>query len=223
MLTTPPVPRAYAPPLSPDLVVLHVDDDLLVLDKPSGLLTVPGKSADLADCLIARAEVRFPGARIVHRLDMDTSGVIVLARNRHAHRHLGLQFERRHVSKHYEARVWGHLVADCGTIDLPLACDWPNRPRQHIDPAGGRHARTDWRVMGRDGATTRLRLEPLTGRSHQLRVHMLTLGHPILGDPLYAHRAALKAAERLQLHAASLTIRHPSGGRPCHFVSPCPF
>lgn len=223
MLSRPPAPRPYAPPRSPVLTVVHADDDILVLDKPSGLLTVPGKSEDLADCLMARAQARFPDARIVHRLDMDTSGIIVLALTPHAHRHLGLQFERRHVFKHYEARVWGHMAADCGTIDLPLACDWPNRPRQHVDPLGGRRARTDWSVIGREPDSTRLRLDPLTGRSHQLRVHMLSLGHPILGDPLYAQEEALRAAGRLQLHAASLAIRHPTGGRRCRFTSPCPF
>jgi tRNA pseudouridine32 synthase/23S rRNA pseudouridine746 synthase len=224
MLATPPAPRVYAPPTAPFLAVVHADDDILVLDKPCGLLTVPGKSAELADCVASRAAARHPGARIVHRLDMDTSGLLVLAMNPAAHRHLGLQFERRHVNKTYVARVAGHLRADAGTIDLPLSCDWPNRPRQMVDHESGRGAVTHYQVMERaaDG-TTRVQLSPVTGRSHQLRVHMLALGHPILGDPLYATGTALTAADRLQLHAATLEIRHPVGGARLRFDAPAPF
>lgn len=222
-LDTPPAPRPYDPPREPYLTVLHADDDILVLDKPSGLLSVPGKAETHADCLAARAATRFPGARIVHRLDMDTSGVIVLARTAAAHRHLGLQFERRHVEKVYLARVWGRMAAEAGIVNRPLRCDWPNRPRQIVDHDAGRAARTDWAVLSRDGDTTRVRLAPHTGRSHQLRVHMLSLGHPILGDPLYAPADALAAAPRLQLHAARLVLRHPDGGRRLIFDAPCPF
>jgi tRNA pseudouridine32 synthase/23S rRNA pseudouridine746 synthase len=218
----------YAPPENPRLSVLHHDDDILVLAKPSGLLSVPGKSADLADCLERRAVERFPTATMVHRLDRDTSGVQVLALNAKAHRHLGLQFERRKVRKAYVARVWGHVAADAGRIDLPLVCDWPNRPKQMVDHEHGRPAQTDWQVVERgetpDGMpVTRLALTPLTGRSHQLRVHLLSLGHPILGDRLYAHDAAFAAADRLQLHAASLTLHHPADGRICTFEDPCLF
>jgi tRNA pseudouridine32 synthase/23S rRNA pseudouridine746 synthase len=218
----------YAPPQDPRLSVLHHDGDIIVLAKPSGLLSVPGKTQDLADCLERRATERFPMATMVHRLDRDTSGVQVLANNRKAHRHLGLQFERRKVRKAYEARVWGHVGEDEGRIDLPLICDWPNRPKQMVDHESGKPAQTDWRVLERgqtpDGdAVTRLALYPLTGRSHQLRVHLLSLGHPILGDRLYAHSQALAAAGRLQLHAGSLTLHHPADGRICTFVDPCPF
>ena len=218
----------YAPPRDPWLSVLYADDDILVLAKPSGLLSVPGKSEDLVDCLERRATERFPMATMVHRLDRDTSGVQVLANNRKAHRHLGLQFERRKVRKAYEARVWGHVMADEGRIDLPLICDWPNRPKQMIDHDRGKPAQTDWRVLERGktpggDAVTRLALYPLTGRSHQLRVHLLSLGHPILGDRLYAQGPALSAADRLQLHAGSLTLHHPADGRICTFEDPCPF
>ncbi|WP_339947772.1 RluA family pseudouridine synthase [uncultured Albimonas sp.] len=218
-------PLRYEPP--PGLPVIHVDDQLLAVDKPSGLLTVPGREAELADCVAARAEAAYPGARIVHRLDMDTSGVLVLARTPHAQRHLGLQFERRHAAKLYEAIVAGQPQADAGTVDLPLATDWPQRPRQRPDPAG-RRAVTDWEVIERlaepapDGAA-RLALRPLTGRSHQLRAHLLWLGHPILGDALYADDGVFAAAPRLMLHARKLDLRHPVGGAPLQLEAPCPF
>ncbi|MFQ5624312.1 MAG: RluA family pseudouridine synthase, partial [Paracoccaceae bacterium] len=174
----------YDPPAGP-LAVLYRDDDLLVLDKPAGLLSVPGKAAEHRDCLENRARAAFPDTLLVHRLDMDTSGVMVFALNRAAQRHLGLQFERRHVRKTYLARVWGDVTGDSGTVDLPLKNDWPNRPRQTVSE-DGRMARTDWRVIAREEEETRVELTPLTGRSHQLRVHMAALGHPILGDRFYA-------------------------------------
>ncbi len=196
---------------------------MLVIDKPSGLLSVPGKAVEHRDCLESRAREAYQQCRIVHRLDMDTSGILVLAMNAKAHRHLGLQFERRHVKKTYIARVWGHVEDDEGTIDLPLICDWPNRPRQMVDHQIGKPSQTSWRVLSRAEHSTRLELTPLTGRSHQLRVHLLSLGHPILGDNIYADQQALIAADRLQLHAQSLSLFHPADGRVCDFVSPCPF
>ena len=213
----------YNPPVEPYLSILYQDDELLVLDKPSGLLTVPGKAPEHGDCLERRAQVTYPQCRIVHRLDMDTSGVLVLAMNAKAHRHLGLQFERRHVKKSYIARVWGQVENDSGTIDLPLICDWPNRPRQMVDHERGKPSQTDWQVLSRHEDSTKLELTPLTGRSHQLRVHMLSLGHPVLGDNIYAHQQALSAADRLQLHAQKLTLFHPVGGKTLEFVSECPF
>jgi tRNA pseudouridine32 synthase/23S rRNA pseudouridine746 synthase len=218
-----PAPFHYAPPTDPHLTVLHRDDDLLVLSKPSGLLTVPGKEAALADCLETRARDADPEALLVHRLDRDTSGIVLMARNRKAQRHLGLQFERRMTQKIYIARVWGRVMGESGCVDAALSCDWPNRPQQMIDNENGRPAQTEWNVMDREAMSTRLMLRPLTGRSHQLRVHMLSLGHPVLGDNFYAHDEALKAADRLQLHAAELTIRHPADGRFCTFHDPCPF
>ncbi|RMH48664.1 MAG: RluA family pseudouridine synthase [Alphaproteobacteria bacterium] len=211
----------YAPPNTP-LRVVHRDHHLLVVDKPAGLLSVPGKGARLADCLLSRVQAAFPEALLVHRLDRDTSGVIVFALTREAQRHLGLQFERRHTKKVYVARVWGRLEPKEGVVDLPLAVDWPNRPRQKVDHERGRPATTKWRVVRHEDEATRVRLYPVTGRSHQLRVHMLSLGHPILGDPLYAEGPA-RQAPRLMLHAESLRIRHPDGGRGMTFSAPCPF
>jgi tRNA pseudouridine32 synthase / 23S rRNA pseudouridine746 synthase len=205
------------------LHVLHEDAHILVLDKPSGLLAVPAKPPGPQDCLHARAVAAFPDALLIHRLDMETSGVTVFARSRLAQRHLNWQFERRQVRKTYVARVAGRVEGDVGRIDLPLIADWPNRPRQMVCHQRGRTAVTDWRVLTREPAATRLELHPLTGRSHQLRVHCRSLGHPILGDPFYADPAALVAAPRLQLHAAALAFRHPDGGAWVEFASPVPF
>ena len=213
-------PFDYRPPREPWLSPLHVDDDLLVLDKPAGLLTVRGRTPDLADCLARRASERWPGVRIVHRLDMATSGVIVLARHPKAQRHLGRQFEKRRTEKLYIARVAGEVEGESGSVDLPLRCDWPNRPLQMVCHEHGRAARTDWRVLAREPGATRLALMPLTGRSHQLRVHMLALGHPILGDGFYGDEGS---APRLQLHAETLRLRHPAGGAWHEFSAPCPF
>lgn len=212
----------YAPPDLP-LTILHHDAELLLVDKPSGLLSVPGKGAHLADCLLARVQAVFADALLVHRLDLETSGVMVFAMTPHAQRHLGLQFEKRRTRKTYIARVWGDVVGDEGEIDLPIAVDWPNRPRQKVDHDAGRSAHTGWKVIRRDGVSTRMRLTPTTGRSHQLRVHMLSLGHPILGDRLYADGAALAAEDRLQLHAETLRLRHPDGGKGMTFRAKCPF
>lgn len=211
----------YAPPPG-DPEVIHADDHLLVVNKPEGLLSVPGKGAEKADCLIARLMRRFPRVLLVHRLDTDTSGVMVFARTSAAQVSLAGQFERRETAKDYVARVWGRVEADSGTVDLPLTVDWPNRPRQHVNHATGRPAVTDWQVLARDGHETRMRLMPRTGRSHQLRVHMAEMGHPILGDPLYAHAQAA-AHPRLMLHAERLAFRHPSHGETVAFTAPPPF
>lgn len=213
----------YDPPLAPWLTILHVDDDILVLAKQYGLLCVAGKPAEHGDCLESRARAEYANARIVHRLDRETSGVVIMAMNPKAHRHLGLQFERRKIRKRYVARVWGRMKDDRGIVDQPLSCDWPNRPKQMINLENGRPAQTEWEVLAREENATRLLLSPLTGRSHQLRVHMLSLGHPILGDGFYATGPALAAAKRLQLHAESLTLHHPSDGTLRTFTEPCPF
>jgi tRNA pseudouridine32 synthase/23S rRNA pseudouridine746 synthase len=212
----------YRPPQVP-LRILHADARLLVLDKPAGLLSVPGKEPGREDCLLARLRAVHPEALLVHRLDCDTSGVMVFARDRAAQGHLAKQFERRMTEKAYEARLAGRLEPACGRVDLPLATDWPNRPRQRVDHDRGRPAQTEWTVIAHEGDTTRVRLRPLTGRSHQLRVHMLSLGHPILGDPIYAEGAARDGWPRMMLHAEALTLRHPEGGRSVTFASPCPF
>lgn len=211
----------YSPPQDP-LVVLHHDHELLLVDKPSGLLSVPGKGEHLADCLIERVLTVFPDALLVHRLDRDTSGVMVFAMTRHAQRHLNLQFEKRQVKKTYVARVFGRIEERQGTVDLPLIVDWPNRPLQHVDHENGKPSVTDWKVVKYEDHATRVRLFPQTGRSHQLRVHMLEIGHPILGDPFYATGDALDAP-RLMLHAESLRLNHPDGGKGMTFKAKCPF
>lgn len=211
----------YTPPTDP-LVVLHEDHELLFVDKPTGLLSVPGKGAHLADCLLTRVQEAFPTALLVHRLDRDTSGVMVFALTPHAQRHLGLQFEKRQLKKSYIARVAGRLEPNTGTVDLPLIVDWPNRPRQKVCHETGRAAQTDWRVLRATDEETRVRLLPKTGRSHQLRVHMLALGHPILGDPFYASGAARDHA-RLMLHAEELRLRHPDGGKGVKIRAKSPF
>ncbi len=218
-----PASFVYDPPVDPYLQVLHRDEELLVVDKPSGLLSVPGKAAEHSDCLESRAQAAWPEARIVHRLDMDTSGVMVLAMNPAAHRHLGLQFERRKTRKSYIAEVWGLMSADEGEVDLPLICDWPNRPKQMVSFEHGKPALTRWQVLERRERTTRVRLFPHTGRSHQLRVHMLSLGHPIIGDRFYAQGEALTASKRLALHAESLEMHHPANGERVAFQAGCPF
>jgi tRNA pseudouridine32 synthase / 23S rRNA pseudouridine746 synthase len=211
----------YSPPQDP-LVVLHEDAEVLLVDKPAGLLSVPGKGPHLADCLIARVQAVFPDALLVHRLDRDTSGVMIFALTPYAQRHLGLQFEKRMTRKTYVARVWGVPEEKNGTIDLPLIVDWPNRPRQMVCHDTGKSAQTDWRLLKNEGTTARVRLSPKTGRSHQLRVHMLSLGHPILGDPFYATGDALNFP-RMMLHSEELRFNHPQGGHSTKIRSKAPF
>lgn len=213
----------YSPPTEPWLDVLHQDEDLLVLNKPSGLLSVPGKHPDHKDCLQSRAVAEFPTATTIHRLDMETSGVMVMALNRDAHAHVGKQFERRKTQKTYIARLHGHLSENKGEIELPLICDWPNRPRQMVDHERGKHALTRFEVINREDNATRVAFYPVTGRSHQLRVHALAIGHPILGDSLYGCDTSRSAANRLQLHAKSLTLFHPSSGAEVTFEAPIVF
>ena len=188
------------------LTLVHLDAHLLVVDKPAGLLCVPGRGPDKADCLASRVMARWPDARVVHRLDMATSGLVVFARGLAMQRQLSIAFAERRVHKVYQAVVAGLLTEDAGEIDLPLAADWPNRPRQHIELANGKPSLTRWQVISRDKHTgsTRLRLTPVTGRSHQLRVHLAAIGHPVLGDALYAPPAWAAAAPRLLLHACVL-------------------
>jgi tRNA pseudouridine32 synthase/23S rRNA pseudouridine746 synthase len=205
---------------------LHVDDALFVFDKPAGMLAVPGRGAAKADSLARRALAVDAEARVVHRLDMATSGLMLLARGAPAQRALNRAFAERKVTKRYIAVVTGRLAAEPGAwqaIDLPLACDWPNRPRQRVDPAHGKASLTRFRVLGHDAAagTTRLELEPVTGRSHHLRVHLLAIGHAIVGDALYAPDEA--GRPRLLLHATRLALAHPFTGAPLAFTSAPPF
>lgn len=212
----------YAPAKDP-LRILHQDADLLVIDKPSGLLSVPGKAREHADCVESRLRAVFPETLLVHRLDMDTSGVMVFAANAHAQRHLGLQFEKRQLSKTYEALVWGRPEANTGLANAPMIVDWPNRPLQKVCHDTGKSAETEWQVLARGEDHSRMRLRPKTGRSHQLRVHMAHLGHPILGDRFYARGPALAARSRLCLHASEISLRHPNGGDWITFCSDVPF
>lgn len=211
-----------------DLIVIHQDADLLVLDKPAGLLSVPGRGLDKQDCLSARVQALFPDALVVHRLDMATSGLMLFARSPAAQRDLSRAFAERRVGKRYVAMVAGDLASPAqtwGVIDLPIAVDWPRRPLRKIDHQLGKASVTRWRVAARcaDRGTTRLELEPETGRSHQLRVHLQALGHPILGDSLYGTPESQAMAERLLLHATRLAFRHPISDQALHFASTAEF
>ena len=211
------------PPLPP-LVIVHADDALVAIDKPAGLLSVPGRGADKADCAVSRVQAQFPDAQTVHRLDMATSGLLLFARGAAMQRAFSVLFENRDVVKHYEAVVDGIVEQDEGEIDLPLLADWPQRPRQKVDHLHGKPSLTRYRVLHRDPATrtTRLALQPLTGRTHQLRVHMLAIGHPIAGDALYA-TAEMPTASRLMLHATRLELRHPLTSQALVLTSKPPF
>jgi tRNA pseudouridine32 synthase / 23S rRNA pseudouridine746 synthase len=217
----------YNPPAQTALPVVYVDDAMLVLNKPAGLLTVPGRGEAKQDCLSKRAQEVYPEALIVHRLDRDTSGLVVMARGLQAQRAINLSFEHRLVDKCYEALVEGLLppAEEWQEINLPLLVDWPNRPKRTVNYAEGQHALTRWRCIGNDPARgcSRVELEPVTGRTHQLRVHMQTIGHPILGDTLYATPEALAKSDRLLLHARSLTLPHPSSRNAIPFDAPVPF
>ncbi|WP_298622614.1 pseudouridine synthase [uncultured Zoogloea sp.] len=219
-----PPPPVYAPPAGP-LKIVHRDEALIVLDKPSGLLSVPGRGPAHADSLASRVQAEFPDARIVHRLDMATSGLIVLARGAAMERALSIAFQKRQVEKLYVAVVAGQIAEDSGEIDLPLITDWPNRPRQKVDFELGKPSLTGFEVLARDAArnTSRVALTPHTGRSHQLRVHLLAIGHPILGDDLYGDAASRTAAPRLLLHATRLALPHPLSGAQLTLESPPDF
>lgn len=210
-------------------VVIYADEHLLVVDKPASLLSVPGRGADKQDCLATRMQRRYPDALVVHRLDMATSGLWLMARCAQAQRRLSRAFADRQVAKRYVAVVAGQLAMPASEadgwalIDLPIAADWPNRPLRIIDVEHGKPSSTRWRVIDGDGDSTRLLLEPVTGRSHQLRVHLQALGHPILGDALYAPPDVQARASRLLLHATELRLAHPASGEPLHLHSPAPF
>ena len=203
--------------------LIYLDEDLLVLDKPAGLLSVPGRGPDKQDCLSARVQARWPGALTVHRLDMATSGLLLMARNPHSQRQLSLAFETRQIHKHYVAVVHGQLQGGTqGLIDLPLAVDWPSRPLQKVDSLRGKPSQTRWQILEQAQDKTRLLLQPLSGRTHQLRVHLQAIGHPIVGDALYGADAGPQAP-RLLLHASALMFTHPLSGQSLHIESPPPF
>jgi len=203
--------------------IVYRDECVLVLEKPTGLLAVPGRGPDLQDCLSARVQRDFPRALVVHRLDRDTSGLMVMALDADAQRDLSRQFAVRTVEKRYVAVVFGCPEASAGRIDLPMRKDFDRPPRHTIDSVNGRPAQTDWRLLERAADRSRLEIRPVTGRSHQIRLHLAMLGHPILGDNLYAHEEARAMSPRLLLHAAHLSLKHPRDGRRMAWTSPCPF
>lgn len=199
----------YSPPRHLKLDILFQDKYLLIVNKPSGLLSVPGRGEDKLDSLIVRIQKEYPDALIVHRLDMSTSGLMIIALGKDNERTLSILFQQRKVDKKYVAVVNGIVSPQAGEIDLPLITDWPNRPKQKVDFKTGKPSQTRYQVLSYNNNTTRLELTPLTGRSHQLRVHMQSLGHVILGDELYANKDAIKKSPRLLLHASYLRFQHP--------------
>lgn len=214
----------YAPPPDHGLEILFADEALLVVNKPAGLLSVPGRGAEKSDCLISRLQAKFADALAVHRLDMSTSGLLLVGRGAAMHSALSRLFRERQVSKHYLAEIEGCLATARGEIELPLIGDWPNRPRQKVDFEIGKHSLTRYRRISCDQGrgTSRVELEPVTGRSHQLRVHMAALGHPILGDELYGSGDPA-SGERLHLHATDLAFVHPLTGENLQFHCKAPF
>jgi tRNA pseudouridine32 synthase/23S rRNA pseudouridine746 synthase len=245
MSTSVAAPATALPDTGPALKFIHLDDQMLAVDKSAGLLAVPGRGADKADCLAARVQALVPDALVVHRLDQATSGLMLFARGLEMQRRLSRAFELRQVHKRYLAVAAGRLgdgVGDAGRIDLPLSADWPRRPLQKVDPEHGKPALTHWQVLVQAGPpdtdtgmamdtgaepgrgwTTRLALRPVTGRSHQLRVHLMAIGHPLLGDALYAPPQILGAATRLLLHAERLELAHPLTGELLALQADAPF
>ena len=206
------LPPYIVPHSQEEIRILHADEHLLLVRKPDLLLSIPGRHPLNRDCLITRLQQDYPSASIVHRLDLDTSGIMVIPLDKATHAHISRQFQERRVEKTYTAVVYGVVAQDAGEVELPIRCDWENRPLQMIDRERGKYALTRYEVVERLGDRTRLRLRPVTGRSHQLRIHMRELGHPILGCDMYAHEEALRMADRLLLHATTLGFEHPATG-----------
>ena len=217
----PPFQSEYNPPNDP-IEVVYEDAHVVAVNKPTGLLSVPGKGDHLSDCMLSRVMLAFPDALLVHRLDRDTSGVMVFALTPHAQRSMSMQFEARSTKKTYVACVAGAVDESEGEIDLPLIVDWPNRPKQMVCHETGKPAVTEFKRMSVTEGQSRLRLFPKTGRSHQLRVHCLAIGHPILGDPLYSPETVADFP-RLLLHSEELRINHPESGKGLRFRTKCPF
>ena len=216
----------YCPPAHNGLAILYLSAQLIVVNKPSGLLSVPGRGAGKEDCLSRRVQAEVPDAMIVHRLDMGTSGIVVMGRGARAQRELSVMFQERRVHKRYQALVDGQWTAAfTGEIELPISADWPNRPKRKVDHAMGRPSLTRYRVLDTcaSQAISRIELEPMTGRTHQLRVHMEAMGHPILGDDFYGTPASCTKAERLMLHASAIEFSHPETGLPLCIDCPVPF
>lgn len=203
--------------------ILYVDDDIIIVDKPSGMLSVPGRGPDKQECLLSHIQTVHPDALIVHRLDMDTSGLMVLARTKEAHRHLSRQFQERQTQKLYTAVCSGKPTKSVGKTCLPMRCDWERRPLQMVDFVHGKYAETHWKIIEQFKQSFQVELTPITGRSHQLRLHMKSLGHPILGDNLYADSVSLDMAPRLMLHAQQLSFTHPTHLEKVNFTCPAQF
>ena len=215
-------PFCYNPPLSP-LDIIHIDSSIIVLNKPSGVLTIPGRGIRLSDSLLTRVKEKYFGTLLVHRLDMDTSGIIIFARTPSAQAYLGKQFEKRSVKKKYLARTTGHIKEPHGIIELPIIVDWPNRPLQKICFDKGKVAITKYRVLRHEEENCSLvALYPLTGRTHQLRLHMKCIGHPIIGDTLYLDKSKSIKAKKLNLHSSSIKFLHPKTNKMCTFFTPTP-
>ena len=212
------VPHSQSP-----IRLIYEDTDLLLIDKPHHLLSVPGRHPLNHDSLIRRLQPRYPDVQAVHRLDLDTSGLMVVPKRRESLSELARQFQRRQIEKEYTAIVWGEVAEDRGSIELPIATDWPNRPKQIICEERGKHALTHFEVLKRGKNRSLIKLKPVTGRSHQLRIHMQSLGHPIIGCDMYAHPEALEASDRLLLHATRLKLCAPSTGNWLSAFSPIPF
>ncbi|MBL4606600.1 MAG: bifunctional tRNA pseudouridine(32) synthase/ribosomal large subunit pseudouridine synthase RluA [Pseudomonadales bacterium] len=208
-------PYYIVPFCAKEPLTLYQDKHLLLVSKPEFLLSVPGRAPENKDCLITRLQREHPSASIVHRLDLDTSGIMIIPLEKSAHSHISRQFQERQITKHYTAEVFGLIDEDNGCIELPIAKDWPNRPKQKIDFEKGKSAVTHWQVLKRfpKENKTRLLLKPVTGRTHQLRIHLREIGHPILGCDMYAHKEALERSPRLLLHATYITFTHPISGK----------
>lgn len=218
-------PSTYSPPAHCGLDLIYSDKYLIVVSKPSGLLSVPGRGEDKLDSMVTRVQAEFPEALVAHRLDRDTSGLLIFPLGAKVHRQISLMFEKREIQKRYLAVVMGKLEPKQGLVDLPLIVDWPNRPCHMVDKDNGKPSQTRYQVVNYDEAsnTCRVELEPLTGRTHQLRVHMLALGHPILGDTLYGGNKGEAHGSRLCLHAHTLDFIHPKTGKRLQLISPIPF
>jgi tRNA pseudouridine32 synthase/23S rRNA pseudouridine746 synthase len=217
------LPPYLVPHSQEDIVVLYQDDDLLLVNKPAFLLSVPGRHPLNQDSLIRRLAGLFPEVEAVHRLDLDTSGVMIVPKHKKALGHIARQFQERTIDKEYRALVWGDVANPTGEIDLPIARDWENRPRQKICPESGKPSLTRYTVLAKRPGRTLLQLNPVTGRSHQLRIHLRELGHPIIGCDMYAHPEALAASPRLLLHATKIAFTHPRSGMRLYAFCPAPF
>ncbi len=213
------------PKCEKEVEILYQDEFLLVVNKPEFLLTVPGRAPENKDCVITRLQKHFPEAVIVHRLDLDTSGLLIVPIQREAMSHIARQFQERKINKRYEAIVWGKVAEQAGSIELPIKADWENRPKQIIDFEKGKNALTHYHVLeiNESNQQSRLSLHPITGRSHQLRLHCKEIGHPIIGCDMYAHEQALAASPRLLLHACEISFTHPATKETLHISSPVPF